>query len=571
MKAKKHLKEILKRIDGKGYKAYKSIKNEYAFQNFTVAVKHVQGDPYSAPTRVYVRVERKLSGFADDTTSNKIRTIALCDFLTRRFFKMCKKYSRGNRGIGKSGLITIDQPVQEIHERNSMVVNSRVVEARLFMGLPAFGRTISAKHADIMFFEELPKIVEASLFINNLNREKLYNHIQTTEDADFLRDNLDRLNLVGFIADNSLLPRASGIDPKPLETSKTIPFKSPEKYSIKINLPNKGTISGMGIPKGITLIVGGGYHGKSTLLNTLELGIYNHVPGDGREYAVTDKNAVKIRSAGGRSIVNTDISPFISNLPMGKDTVSFSTENASGSTSQAAAISESVEMKASVLLLDEDTSATNFMIRDHRMQQLVSKRNEPITPFVDKVRYLYKDYNISTVLVMGGSGDYFPVADHVIQMTSYIPMDVTQEAKHITQTHISNRENEGGLAFGTIHHRIPIAKSFSPHRNNKVKISTHGNHEIIFGNTTIHISDIEQITDPSQTRAIGYAIWYATKYMDSNRTLHDIINLVQKDIDQESLDILTPYCTGDLARFRPVELAAAINRMRSVNIRQLII
>ena len=160
----------------------------------------------------------------------------------------------------------------------------------------------------------------------------------------------------------------------------------------------------------------------------MELGIYSHIPGDGREYVATDPKAVKIRAEDGRFVEKVNISPFIKSLPLLRDTLRFSTDNASGSTSQAANIMEALEMGARVLLIDEDTSATNFMIRDRRMQELVQKAHEPITPFIDKVRQLYQDQRVSTILVMGGSGDYFEAADTVIWMNNYRPFAVTRES-----------------------------------------------------------------------------------------------------------------------------------------------
>lgn len=569
MKMSEDLREELRRIDGKGYKAYKDIKGEYRFTQYLLFIDHVQGDPFASPSRVRVRVERKASGFNADTTSNHSRTVAICDYLTRQFHSSCIKLSRGNRGTGKSGLITIDKPVQEILERTSIVINDRFVEARFFMGLPASGRRISGRDAEAMFFEELPGIVNASLFCKNLDRKILYTHIETAEDADILRDKVDQLGLVAFVADGAMLPRASGIDPHPMDQQSAVRFQSPENLSVEVELPNRGKISGMGIPKGVTLIVGGGYHGKSTLLNALEFGIYNHIPGDGRELVVTVPETIKIRAADGRNIEKADISAFINNLPFEKKTDAFSTENASGSTSQAANITEAIEAGAKVLLLDEDTSATNFMIRDYRMQQLVAKDKEPITPFIDKVKQIYEDKGVSTILVMGGSGDYFSVADRVIQMTDYRPFDVTQRAHQIAQTNDTGRLQEGGERFGEIRSRIPLSESFNPfRRKNRLKISVPRLREIIFGRTSIDLWDIGQIVDISQTRAIGHAIFYATRYMDGKTTLKEVIALVQKDIDRKGLDILTPFLTGDLVRFRGIELAAAINRMRTLSMKQ---
>lgn len=570
MKTGGDLQAALQRIDGKGYKAYKGIAGEYRFDGYRLLVDHVQGDPFAAPSRVRIRVNRAVAGFPPDTTDGISRTVALNDFLTRRFFAACRQLARGRRGTGKSGLITIDEPVQEILARSAMRVTDGVVEARFFMGLPAVGRGISGRDAHAMFFQELPRIVAAALVLENLDRSELYRHLKTAEDADRLRDQLGGRQLVGFVADGASLPRASGIDARPLAGKQSILFRSPDELRTRIHLPNRGEVSGMGIPEGVTLIVGGGFHGKSTLLNALELGIYNHIPGDGRELVVARPRAVKIRAADGRHVEKTDISPFINNLPMKKDTRAFSTANASGSTSQAANIAEAIETGAEVLLLDEDTSATNFMIRDLRMQRLVAKDKEPITPFVDKVGQLYAERGISTVLVMGGSGDYFPVADRIIQMTDYLPCDVTRRAHEIAAACETARVNEGGSAFGDIRRRIPLVEAFNPHReNHRVKIGAPRQNEILFGRSIVDLGDVEQLVDISQTRAMGFAIAYATRFMDGRRTLREIVDLVVRDIDEGGLDILPPYLMGDLACFRGIDLAAAINRMRTLTVKQI--
>jgi predicted ABC-class ATPase len=339
--------------------------------------------------------------------------------------------------------------------------------------------------------------------------------------------------------------------------------------NVSVNLPNRGLITGMGIREGVTLIVGGGYHGKSTLLDAVKLGIYNHLPGDGREFVVTSGDAVMIRAEDGRRIEGVDISPFINNLPYGQDTKSFSTENASGSTSQAANIMEALEMGSSAVLIDEDTSATNFMIRDHRMQELISKDLEPITPFIDKVRQLYHDHAVSTVLVIGGSGDYFDVADYVISMKEYVPEDCTADAKAIAEKYRTERQREGGEAFGAFGVRVPMKESFDPSRGKRdVKISPKGLLSIIFGKNDIDLGAAEQLVDMSQTRAMGEAIHYATRYMDNRRTLKDVVDRLMSDLDKSGLDILNKNKFGDYAVFRKYELASAINRLRTVKVVQ---
>lgn len=561
-----HLKKTLHRIDHRGYKAYKSLRGSYDFSDYSLIIDYVQGDPYASPSRIRVVIPQRIAGFPEDTYSNASRDIAVRDFLTRQFYKACKKFTKGRRGSGKSGIISIDNPGQEILERTSMFITEEEVEARFIMGLPAFGRRIAGNHAYTMFFEELPRIVK-SIYFKNVNIPALYTHIETVEDADFLRNKLDDLGLIAFVADGSILPRISGINPRPL-TKRVVPFQSPESLRVEVNLPNNKKISGMGIKKGVTLIVGGGYHGKSTLLNAIELGVYNHIPGDGRELVVANPNTIKIRAEDGRGIEKVDISPFIKNLPFGEDTTTFSTEDASGSTSQAANIMEALEVNACVLVIDEDTSATNFMIRDHRMQELVSKDKEPITPFIDKVRQLYTEKGVSTILVIGGSGDYFDVADTVICLVEYIPYDVTGTAKKIAEKYTAKRNSEGGDHFGSITERIPLSHSFDPSRGKRsVKISIKGVNTIVFGRYTIDLSCIEQLVDTSQTRAIGNAIHLATQYMDSKKSLNEVISQVLTDIE-EDMDCLSPWTAGDYAKFRGLELACAINRLRTLQVNQ---
>jgi predicted ABC-class ATPase len=541
----------------------------YDFGTYLVLIDHVQGDPFASPSRVRVRVSQETAAFSGDTFSGKSREVALRDFLTRRFCNSIKQSCKGNRGSGKSGIISIDPPGQEILERTSAFVTQQEVEARFVLGLPAFGRRVAAREAEAMFLQELPKIVQASLFSKSLDAQALYTHVRTAEDADFLRSQLDSLGLVAFVADGAVLPRASGIDPRPLDRKRAVHFQSPPSMRVEVVLPNRGKLTGMGVPKGITLIVGGGYHGKSTLLNALELGIYNHLPGDGREFVVTDPAAVKIRAEDGRRIEKVDISPFINNLPLGESTRSFSTENASGSTSQAANIIEAIEAGAEVLLIDEDTSATNFMIRDHRMQELVSKEKEPITPFIDKARQLYEDLGISTILVIGGSGDYFDVADSVVCMVEYRPHDFTENAKAVAEEYRAERKQEGGKFFGNLTDRIPLARSVDPSAGRKeVKIKCHGIGSISFGRQNIDLSSVEQLVDMSQTRAIGDAIYYARRYMNGTGTLKEIIDAVLSDVNDKGLDALGRVPAGNYASFRELELAAALNRLRSLSVNQ---
>jgi predicted ABC-class ATPase len=569
MKTKQDLRTLLARINGRGFKAYKELKGGYAFDNFSLLIDHVQSDPFASPSRFRAIMPKKAAAFPEDTSSNKSREVGLRDFLTRQFCLHAKKISRPERGTGKSGLITMDTPGQEVLERTSVLINKDSVEARFVVGLPARGRTVLANVAEEMLLKEVPDIIGSSILYASLDTAKLYRHIETAEDADSLRERLSGLDLVSFVADGSILPRASGIDSRPMSRGKIVPFQSPASFSVRVELPNHGAIKGMGIPEGVTLITGGGFHGKSTLLNAVKLGVYNHVPGDGREFVVTVKDAVMIRAEDGRRIEGVDISPFISNLPFGRNTESFCSDDASGSTSQAANIMEALETGSRALLIDEDTSATNFMIRDHRMQELIAKDLEPITPFIDRVRQLYEEHAVSTILVVGGSGDYFDVADHVISMKEYTPEDSTKAAKAIADKYRTERKPEGDRKLGEFNVRVPLKGSFDPSRGKReVRISAKGLLSIAFGVNHIDLGAVAQIVDISQTKAIGDAIHYATRYMNGRRTLKEVIDLILSDIGRSGFDILSEEPSGDYAAFRAYELASAINRLRTLKVRQ---
>jgi predicted ABC-class ATPase len=304
------------------------------------------------------------------------------------------------------------------------------------------------------------------------------------------------------------------------------------------------------------------------LLAALEHSVYNHAPGDGREQVATVDSATKIRAEDGRRVEGVDISPFINNLPFGRDTTGFRTDDASGSTSQAANIMEALEAGSKLLLLDEDTSATNFMIRDARMQRLVATEREPITPFIDRARELYEQDGVSTILVMGGSGDYFDTADQVIMMDHYRPRDVTAEARKIAEDFPTLRAPEKPDALKTVSTRIPLPESFDPMKGRKTVIRARGKGHIQFGRTTIDLDRVEQIVDESQTRAIGDILFFALRegIIDGKRSIRQVLQAVEERIDGEGLDVLSPFGSpqAGYARPRPQEISAAVNRLRTL-------
>ena len=568
MQNQNELVQALLRMDGKSYPAYKAIKGSYQYQDFELSIDHVQGDPFAIPSKVRVIIPISTAQFPEDTYHNDCRNVALCDFLARRFYHSIKKHNTQREGSGKSGIIEIDRPGQEVLKTSSMVIKDGCIEARFLVGLPAFGRRIAGRIASNIFSEVIPHVANDSLYFRELPEDKLYRHIETVEDAEFIRGKLSESGWIAFVVDSAVLPRASGVDPRPLSAGKLVPFESCQSMRVSIELPNHGELTGMGIPKGVTLIVGGGYHGKSTLLNALEFGIYNHIPDDGREFVVTNADAVKIRAEDGRSIQNLNIDPFISNLPFDQATTTFSTANASGSTSQAANILEALEVGAQTLLLDEDTLATNFMINDPRMKALIAKDKEPITPFLEHVRSLHEEKGISTVIVMGGSGDYFRLADVVIGMIEYVPHDLTAQAHQIVKDNPSSQDFD--VVSPTDIQRIPTPNILSASKGKRpidIKID-----ELLymrFGVHKVQVGAVEQLVHTSQLRAIGYAIHYAGRYIDGQRSIMEISRQVLADIREKGLDCLSDReARGDFAEFRSYELAATLNRFRALKVEQ---
>ena len=562
MKNLSDLKRELEKIDGRGYKTYKTLEGQYSFEDYILSIDHVQGDPFASPSRIRVIVNNN-NNFPKNLFDEKYKKITICDFLTRLFSKNIYKYGEKVFGSGKSGLIEISKCSQQVIERTSIIINNEKIEARFYVGFPARGRSVLSKELEKILFNIIPNIVKNTLIYNNINIKALNDKLKLLEDQEFIRKQLKDKKLIAFIANNSILPRESGISQKPLKDGKK--FISPKALEVEFNTPNRGLIKGMGIPEGITLIVGGGYHGKSTLLKALELGVYNHIEGDGREFVITDNTALKVRAEDGRAITKTDISLFINNLPNGKDTKKFYTENASGSTSQAANIIEGIESGTKLFLIDEDTSATNFMIRDSVMQQLVSKDKEPITPFIDVARSLYKQKGISTILVAGSSGDFFDIADLVIQMDNYEPYEVTKKAKALSRGITNVNEN---LRVDIDFNRV-ILKGTIESSPKGVKVKTLGKDGISINKENIDLRAVEQIVDNEQLNTIGAIMKYAeNKLMGKNLTLAQIADNITEELKNNLIgieNIKGGY--GSFAIVRKQEIMCAYNRYRKIKIR----
>jgi len=578
------LRQILNRIDGRSYNAYHEIVGSFTLREFTLFVDHVQGDPFAAPSKLRLRVDQTAAQLPEELYDNPVRRLAFEDYLARRVRRAARENARSRgerRGSGKSGVVLVDAGGQEVLKRTATVLTPEWVEVRLEVGLPANGRRILGREAEKLLCTHLLAIAEASLVRPPVDEARHF--VDCIENQQEIRDRLPSLGLIAFVANGSRLPRESGASDRPLAGESTVAFEAPESLRVKIDLLHpieiggsvRRSLEGLGVRKGVTLIVGGGYHGKSTLLDAIERSVYPHIPGDGREWVISDRNLVKIRAEDGRRAEKVDIDAFIRNLPQGRSTTAFESDDASGSTSQAASLVEALEVGASGLLLDEDTSATNFMVRDARMQALIQKEHEPITPFVERVRELHETLAVSTVLVMGGCGDYFDTADTVIALRDFLPLDVTEEARSIAANASSSRRKEAANPLGEIAQRIPARGSIDASRGRKrVSIRASSLDRIEFGREEIDLRGVEQLVDMSQTRAIGSAIYFAAgRLIDDRRTLREVLDELDELFENRGLDELDPFYRagrhpGNYARPRRFEIAAAINRLRSLRVRQ---
>lgn len=583
MKSSSELRTLLRSIDHKSYPAYKSLGGAWQFPAYALVIDHVQGDPFASPSALHVEIPLARTGFPAACYEKDCMRIALQDFLTRQLARQFEAFNFKAKGSGKSGLLSITRCGQEVLERSACSIVRKssaaadgVLIARFHVGFPAFGRTINAGELEKILFEFLPQCVQSSLFMQSLDRRQVESAVHLAEDQDHLRALLKENGYVCFVANGSVLPRKSGVSDLPMRDS--VPFSSPASMEKTFALPNRGEITGMAVPRGITLIVGGGYHGKSTLLEAIQTGIYNHIAGDGREFVITDDTAVKLRAEDGRCVRNVDISLFINDLPNKKDTVSFTTEDASGSTSQAASLVESIEAGSRLFLIDEDTSATNFMVRDDFMQQVISRKKEPITPFIERVGDLYRKAGISTIMVAGSSGAFFFAADHILQMDCYHTLDITETVKSLCAGKSAPRMQAPDFVLPAFARRLPpYRRSEGGHgghsrgrgredspRHEHMKVKSSALESFSLDRETVNVRYLEQLTDPEQVSALAYLLRFCLEQVqDGKKTVRETAQIVFETLDRRGFDAFcSSYVPCGLAKPRIQEFYACINRFR---------
>lgn len=593
-------------IDGRSYAAYKAIVGRYRSPlGWVLYIDRIQPDPYAPPTAIRVVLplaltgaDARLTGFtprltgadtrptgtneplteANETltganshlTASPTRAVALRDYLARTL-----------RELLKGQAISIAPAGQEILERSSVNLHETwqddfstpafnapgpYLELRLRWSLPAFGREIAGRQAARNLNLDLARaIASLDLRESELGAEA-WKHCQVTEDHAALQEILVERGWVAFLADGANLARRSGVSQLPLEGG--VPLTAPETLAQTVQLPHAGVVRGTAIPAGVTVIAGGGYHGKSTLLNAIARGIYPHIPGDGRELVATVPEAMAVRAADGRAVTGVDLRPFISHLPgRDADPAQFTTANASGSTSQAASIMESLELwgqpAQAALLLDEDTCATNLLIRDQRMRALVSSEREPITPLVDRIRALHRERGISTLIVMGGSGDYLDVADQVLIMDSYRLVDATAQARQVcdSQPRVDTSLPDFPLPAQRLP-QSPEAKRRGPSRTRAL-----GTQRLVLDRHEVDVADVSGLVDEGQALAVAWALRaLLERHFDGRTSLSQALAQVAKRLDDVGLDALGEAHPAFLVRPRLVDVGAAVNRLRSLQV-----
>ena len=594
-------------IDGRSYAAYKAIVGRYRSPlGWVLYIDRIQPDPYAPPTAIRVVLPLALTGAdarltgtdahltetdshltgANETltgtnepltgtnshlTTSPTRAVALRDYLARTL-----------RELLKGQAISIAPAGQEILERSSVNLHETwqddfstpafnapgpYLELRLRWSLPAFGREIAGRQAARNLNLDLARaIASLDLRESELGAEA-WKHCQVAEDHAALQEILVERGWVAFLADGANLARRSGVSQLPLEGG--VPLTAPETLAQTVQLPHAGVVRGTAIPAGVTVIAGGGYHGKSTLLNAIARGIYPHIPGDGRELVASVPEAMAVRAADGRAVTGVDLRPFISHLPgRDADPAQFTTANASGSTSQAASIMESLELwgqpAQAALLLDEDTCATNLLIRDQRMRALVSSEREPITPLVDRIRALHRERGISTLIVMGGSGDYLDVADQVLIMDSYRLVDATAQARQVcdSQPRVDTSLPDFPLPAQRLPQR-PEAKRRGPSRTRAL-----GTQRLVLDRHEVDVADVSGLVDEGQALAVAWALRaLLERHFDGRTSLSQALAQVAKRLDDVGLDALGEAHPAFLVRPRLVDVGAAVNRLRSLQVK----
>jgi len=558
------MKELYRKIlsmKSKKYGFYKSLSQKtWSFGDFSLEFVHVQGDPYAPASKILLKAPFSSLGYSTKLIASFTQRLAVADFFLRRLFIEIQNYNGDKKAEFK-----IMAPTQEVLLRNALWIENGFIQILLQVNLPAKERIIDEKKAAHLLTAVLPDLVTSSLyFFDPQVLKDLEAHVRCLEVREELLKIIKEQNLVAFVPNGAILPRASGLSDTPL--LEAIPFVSPSDLEVQFEVLGE-SIVGMGIQKGITVIAGGAYHGKSTLLHALERAVVPHIPGDGREWVVIDESACAIHVEEGRSIQNTDISFFLKNLPGDTSTSQFNTVSASGSTSQVGNFLEALEFGSKCFLIDEDYSAVNFLIRDSRVRALLGDQNEPLTPLIDRIQHL-KEKGLNFIIVAGACGAYLEVADQVLLVSNYKISRATQKVLEINSQLEPSVKEDPSVDFEFPQSRLfhDFVKDMLPHVKptsaveRRVKVRLQDNSVLQIGFLRAQIAKTSLFHESTKL-ASGYLLLNLLQNPSNEESLKQIEALCLK-IQNVGFRAIPQGFSKDLALPRPIDIASALLRLR---------
>ena len=568
MRDKEEFYGILQRIDGKSVEEYAQLIGDFDFSRYVLKISsvHREGAGLGQHTLFVLRVPQIIGGFPAHLFNTPVRRVALEDYLTRKVAAQMEALARhDNHGVSRRRLF-VACPGQKILPRSSLVVTEEYIEARVYVELPEKNGLVAGAEAQQIFFEDLPAIVNNSLIYCNLSEAEVNGFVNQMEDADHIRRILATRGWVGFVGEGAMLKRAECSDAP--DYSQWLGIAISDECAVNLEVPNAGSVRGVGIPAGITVILGDAASGRVDLMRALADGIYNHIPGDGREMVVTVPDAVYVSAEPGRSVQRVDIRPFVR---LGRDAsaaADYSCTSADGLVSEAAGFVEALEAGARALLLDESDSSSEFLALSAAAAAVLPQITDSVVPLSVRARAIADELGVS--LVIGGisaAAQFVPVADAVFRIDGHHISDITSAAKAaFRETPIKAPPADLPALVDRIRRVIPSSIDPSLGRFD-ASIEAPSVHSLKFGRYTVDLSGCRQLADVYQTLTIGRVLYYAKlRYMDEPRPVREILDLIDRDLSTEGLESLTRDLRGDLARPRRYEIAAALNRLRSLRI-----
>ena len=558
----KALYQKIRALNGKNYGLYKSLaEKSWDFGDFVLEFLHVQGDPFAPASRVLLKASLQKLGYTPVWGSSFERRLALSDYLLRRLSATVQE-----RFPDKNAPVAIENPGPEMLVRNSLWVDNGDLRVCLQVRLPGEGRKIESEAAAEILTMVLPDLVSASLYNDSARAAQLEAHYGVLADRVEILAELDKRGLCAFVPDGAVLPRASGLSEAPLKDA--VPFVAPPEMAVTLEICGR-EIRGMGIPRGVTVITGGAFHGKSTLLQALTRSVFPHVPGDGREGIVVDETALRVGVEDGRSVRATDLSIFVRDLPGGVSTKDFTTLSASGSTSEAANLLEAIEAGSRTFLIDEDSSAVNFLIRDIRVRKLLGDDREPLIPLTDRIREIAQA-GYSFILVAGACGDYLDLADNIIIMANYKAECAKFAAAKSASAGSANLPPSFPAPRAFAAYMQPLQKSVRPASavERQVKVKLAGDSLLQIGFLVSDTSRLNTLVDKSQRLGAGFLLLNLLQNAASNADsmagdcVSEAAGILCENIRNVGFRNLPQGLSREMSLPREVDIACAAFRLR---------